>query len=215
MPSFIDHVIVVDDGSTDGTAHRIVELQHSKVLLIQQLARRGVGIALIAGFQKALAYDCAVCVVMDGDGQMDPNDLEALLEPLVKGEADCTKGDRFRRAETYAIMPKLRLVGNLFLTYCTKLASGLWHINDAQCGYLAITRRALETIELKIKGMDCEACAGVIRNKLLETPGVAGAEVHYPAGHAVVRYDAARVTPDELLAAVKSAGYSATPADEN
>ena len=73
----------------------------------------------------------------------------------------------------------------------------------------------LETLELKIAGMDCEACAGVIRNKLLETPGVAAAEVHYPAGHAVVRYDAARVTPEALQAAVKSAGYSATPADEN
>jgi len=74
---------------------------------------------------------------------------------------------------------------------------------------------ALETLELNIGGMDCEACAGVIRNKLLETPGVAAAEVHYPAGHAMVRYDAARVTPEALLAAVKSAGYSATPADGN
>jgi copper chaperone CopZ len=73
---------------------------------------------------------------------------------------------------------------------------------------------ALETIELQIAGMDCEACAGVIRNKLLETPGVAAAEVHYPAGHAVVRYDAARVEPEALLAAVASAGYSATLAEE-
>jgi len=73
----------------------------------------------------------------------------------------------------------------------------------------------LETIELNIAGMDCEACAGVIRNKLLETPGVAAAEVHYPAGHAVVRYDAERVNPKALLAAVKSAGYSATPAEGN
>jgi len=73
----------------------------------------------------------------------------------------------------------------------------------------------LETLELKIAGMDCEACAGVIRNKLLETPGVAAAEVHYPAGHAVVRYDAARVTPEALLAAVKNAGYSAALAERN
>lgn len=74
---------------------------------------------------------------------------------------------------------------------------------------------ALETIELKIEGMDCEACAGVIRNKLLETPGVATAEVHYPAGHAAVSYDPARATPEALIAAVKSAGYSATLAEGN
>ncbi|MGH9803702.1 MAG: heavy-metal-associated domain-containing protein [Candidatus Acidiferrales bacterium] len=74
---------------------------------------------------------------------------------------------------------------------------------------------ALETIELKIEGMDCEACAGVIRNKLLETPGVATAEVHYPAGHAVVRHDPQRVDANALLAAVKSAGYRATLAEGN
>ena len=69
---------------------------------------------------------------------------------------------------------------------------------------------ALETLELNIGGMDCEACAGVIRNKLLETPGVATAEVHYPAGHAVVRYDPARTGLPELLDAVSAAGYRGT-----
>ena len=74
---------------------------------------------------------------------------------------------------------------------------------------------ALETIELKIDGMDCEACAGVIRNKLLETPGVATAEVHYPAANAVVRYDPRRINPEALVAAVKSVGYSASLAEGN
>jgi len=77
----------------------------------------------------------------------------------------------------------------------------------------AATATALETAELTVTGMDCEACAGVIKAKLLTTEGVAEAEVHYPAGHALVKYDPTKTDPAKLIAAVNSAGYKASLAD--
>ncbi len=69
---------------------------------------------------------------------------------------------------------------------------------------------ALATVELSISGMDCEACAGVIRAKLFETPGVAEADVSYPKGRATVKYDPAQASPEQLVAAVNATGYRAS-----
>ncbi len=69
---------------------------------------------------------------------------------------------------------------------------------------------ALEIVELKIAGMDCEACAGVIRSKLLETPGVAEATVSYPDARATVKYDPRQADPAQLVAAINSTGYRAS-----
>lgn len=68
----------------------------------------------------------------------------------------------------------------------------------------------LETVELQIGGMTCEGCAAAIRSKLLETPGVAEVEVHYPAGHAQVKYDPAKTEPSTLVVVVNSLGYKAS-----
>ena len=70
---------------------------------------------------------------------------------------------------------------------------------------------ALQTTELKITGMDCPVCSGVIQRKLLETPGVVKAEVRYPAGSATVEFDATRTNTEKLVAVVKDAGYEAVP----
>jgi len=68
----------------------------------------------------------------------------------------------------------------------------------------------LQTAELKITGMDCPVCAGVIQRKLLQTPGVAKAEVRYPAGSATVQFDPGQTNPEKLVAAVSSTGYKAS-----
>jgi len=68
----------------------------------------------------------------------------------------------------------------------------------------------LQTAELKITGMDCPVCAGVIQRKLLETPGVAKAEVRYPAGSATVQFDPGQTNPEKLVAVVGSTGYKAS-----
>lgn len=73
-----------------------------------------------------------------------------------------------------------------------------------------VATAALQTLELKIDGMVCEACAGSVKAKLLATPGVAEAEVHYPAGRARVKYDPAKTAPTKLVEAVNSTGYKAS-----
>lgn len=75
----------------------------------------------------------------------------------------------------------------------------------------SIAPATLEAAELKIAGMDCEVCAGVIRRKLLETPGVVKAEVRYPAGSATVQFDPAQTNTEKLIAVVRDAGYKAAP----
>lgn len=148
VPSFVDHIVVVDDASEDATTRVAVACARS-MEIVRHPRNRGVGAAIVTGYRRALALDLDVAVVMAGDGQMDPGDLPALLDPLADGRADYSKGNRFRHAEVWRAMPKTRLVGNVVLSVATKLTSGYWHVFDSQCGYTAITRRALEGIDLE------------------------------------------------------------------
>jgi hypothetical protein len=84
-----------------------------------------------------------VCVVMAGDGQMDPAYLPALLEPIAAGRALFTKANRFHGRGSFAGMPRMRVVGNIALSFLTKAASGYWNLFDPQNGYTAIHRDAL------------------------------------------------------------------------
>jgi hypothetical protein len=84
---------------------------------------------------------------MAGDGQMDPDDLPAVLDPVVQGRADYAKGNRFLHPDVWRVMPRTRLVGNIVLSLITKLTSGYWRIFDSQCGYTAISRRGLLAVE--------------------------------------------------------------------
>jgi hypothetical protein len=79
---------------------------------------------------------------------MDPRDLPTLLDPIADGQVEYCKGNRFRHPDVWRAMPTTRIVGNLLLSTATKVASGYWHVFDSQCGYTAITRGALESIEL-------------------------------------------------------------------
>ena len=83
---------------------------------------------------------------MAGDGQMDPADLPNLLEPILAGRADYSKGNRLFTGEAYSKIPRVRYFGNAMLSLFTKIASGYWHVADSQTGYTAIGRRALEVI---------------------------------------------------------------------
>jgi glycosyltransferase involved in cell wall biosynthesis len=148
VPDFVDHIVVVDDASVDATAALAARCQGRSLEIVRHPRNRGVGAAIVSGYRRVLARELDVAVVMAGDGQMDPADLPALLEPIAQGQADYAKGNRFRHAEVWRAMPRSRLVGNVLLSAATKITSGYWHVFDSQCGYTAITRHALESIEL-------------------------------------------------------------------
>jgi len=153
VPDFIDDIIVVDDASRDDTSRQaeLAALGRARpdgVEVIRHTANRGVGAAITTGYRRALAIGAEVAVVMAGDGQMDPRDLPALLEPIARGDADYVKGNRFLHPEIWTAMPTSRIVGNVVLSAATRLTSGYRHVFDSQCGYTAIHRGALAVIAL-------------------------------------------------------------------
>jgi len=148
MPSWIDHVIVIDDASHDETSARAREAGDDRVEVIRHAENRGVGAALVTGYRRALALGCDAVAVMAGDGQMDPADLPSLLDPIADGDADYVKGNRFLHPDVWSAMPRARIVGNLVLSAATRVTSGYRHVFDSQCGYTAASRAALTAIDL-------------------------------------------------------------------
>jgi glycosyltransferase involved in cell wall biosynthesis len=149
MPDYVDKMIVVDDCSRDNTVG-VVEAtmeKEPKVILINHEKNQGVGGAIATGYKWSRDNDIDVAVVMAGDGQMHPDDLPAILDPVVNNETDYSKGNRLFTGEAYKKIPKIRYFGNSVLSLLTKIASGYWHIADSQTGYTAINKLALKTID--------------------------------------------------------------------
>lgn len=148
LPDWVDHIVVVNDASKDRTSQVVRQLHtiDPRVFLIQLDINQGCGGALASGYQWACDNACDIAVRMDGDGQMDPAELPSLLDPVVEGRADYTKGNRLFTGEAFKRIPKVRYFGNAFLSLLTKIASGYWHVADFQSGYTAINKRALQTI---------------------------------------------------------------------
>ncbi|MFC1485600.1 glycosyltransferase family 2 protein [Candidatus Latescibacterota bacterium] len=151
LPVFVDYVTVIDDGSTDRTSEIVRELMASDphIRLIVHEKNMGVGAAIRTGYTWARDTDADITVVMNGDNQMDPHDLPALLDPLVEDQADYVKGNRLITGEAWSQIPRIRYLGNSVLSFLTKFTSGYFHISDSQSGYTAINRRALAALPLK------------------------------------------------------------------
>ena len=145
MPGFVDDVFVIDDGSADDTG-RVARSNVSPgttVTVITHARNAGVGAAIATGYRAALPHGSDVIAVMAGDGQMDPGDLLRVIEPVVSGACDYAKGNRLAHRDVVRAMPWSRLVGNVVLSALTRMATGLWHVTDSQCGYTAMHRRVL------------------------------------------------------------------------
>ena len=149
MPDWVDDMVIVNDASTDKTGWVVRQLQKidPRVMLINLDANQGCGGALAIGYQWARQKNCDIAVRMDGDGQMDPAELPSLLDPIVEDRADYTKGNRLFTGEAFKRIPKVRYLGNAFLSLLTKIASGYWHVADFQSGYTAINKSALHMID--------------------------------------------------------------------
>ena len=151
VPDFVDRIYVIDDASADATGARAAEaaaVRGRDVEVLRHDENRGVGAAIVTGYRRALAAGCDAIAVMAGDGQMDPADLPALLEPIADGSAGYVKGNRFLHPDVWTAMPTARIVGNLLLSVATKVTSGYRQLFDSQCGYTAIARAALEALDL-------------------------------------------------------------------
>jgi glycosyltransferase involved in cell wall biosynthesis len=150
VPEFVDRVYVVDDASRDGTvgqAHTVAATD-SRVVVIVHERNVGAGGAVVTGYKRGLADGLDVVCVMNGDNQMDPEELLALATPVVRDEVDYAKANRLFTGEAWNLIPHYRYLGNAFLSLFTKIASGYWHIADSQAGYTAINRRMLELLDL-------------------------------------------------------------------
>jgi glycosyltransferase involved in cell wall biosynthesis len=148
LPDFVDAVTVVDDGSTDGTLEALARSGDTRVTVLRNSENAGVGAAMVAGFRHALSLADGIIVKMDGDGQMGSEDLPRLLDPIIDGQCDYAKGNRFLLQKQLNRMPRHRLAGNFTLTFLTKLASGYWNVFDPQNGYVAIHSSALRLLDL-------------------------------------------------------------------
>ena len=150
MPDFVDKILVVDDASKDDTVDivRKYRKDNDRIEVIQHETNRGVGAAIAAGYKWARDNDCDVTAVMAGDGQMDPIELDKIIDPVVDGSADYVKGNRLFYGDAWNMIPHYRYLGNSFLSLMTKVASGYWHIADSQSGYTAISLIALKRINL-------------------------------------------------------------------
>lgn len=151
MPECVQTVVVVDDGSTDETVEIVESMQlvDPRIELVQHDANRGVGAAMVTGFRRALKLGAEIVVKMDADGQMSPEDLPALVQPLLDGQCDFAKGNRFRDFAALQAMPAVRRTGNLALSFLTKIAVGYWNCFDPCNGYVAIRGDVLAQLPLE------------------------------------------------------------------
>lgn len=139
----VDRIYVVDDQCPDRSGDHVeAHNRDPRVVVVRHAENQGVGGAVMTGYQAAIADGATVIVKVDGDGQMDPALIPAFIAPILAGEADYTKGNRFFDLEQIHSMPPMRLFGNAMLSLLTKLSSGYWDLFDPTNGYTAIHREA-------------------------------------------------------------------------
>jgi len=147
LPLWVDYIIVVNDKSKDNTSQIVQKNSSNRVILLNNSENLGVGGAMKRGYKEALSQNADIIIKMDSDGQMDPAYLPQLLAPIVSGNANYTKGNRFLHTTELKQMPLIRRLGNLGLSFMTKVATGYWNIFDPTNGYTAIDRYTLSQLD--------------------------------------------------------------------
>ena len=142
-------IFCVDDACPDRSGAFVQEhCDDPRVRVLFNPVNQGVGGAMIAGYRAALDAGAQVVVKVDGDGQMDPRLIPRFVRPILRGDADYTKGNRFYNLADVKQMPRVRLVGNAVLSFLTKLSSGYWNIFDPTNGYTAVHAAVLRQMQL-------------------------------------------------------------------
>jgi dolichol-phosphate mannosyltransferase len=146
----VSRIFVVDDACPEHSGDIVRErCADPRVVVLTHGENRGVGGAMVTGYAAALEAGAEVVVKIDGDGQMDPALIPLFVRPLLAGEADYVKGNRFYDIAFLQGMPRLRLIGNALLSLVSKIASGYWNVMDPTNGYTAIHRAALAALPLQ------------------------------------------------------------------
>ena len=151
LPQLFTSIVVVDDASQDETAS-VIERYASidpRILFVRNERNLGVGGSMITGFRKAIENGADVIVKIDGDGQMPLWVVPDLVQPLITGEADYTKGNRFRDFKAIRNMPTIRKIGNVALSFLAKVATGYWNCFDPTNGFVAIRADVLTQLPLQ------------------------------------------------------------------
>jgi dolichol-phosphate mannosyltransferase len=146
MPKEVDFIVIVNDGCPSGSTANITT--NESLFICQHEVNKGVGAAVVTGYKKSMELGVDIVVKVDGDGQMDLDYLQFLLEPLLTGVSDYSKGNRFKDFNALKKMPKIRLFGNSVLSFMVKASSGYWNIMDPTNGYTAISKRSLLKLNL-------------------------------------------------------------------
>ena len=143
-------IVVVDDCCPDSSGKLVQSANKDKrVKVLTHDENKGVGGAMITGYRFALEERADVIVKLDGDGQMDPSLIPMLLEPILKEQADYVKGNRFFNVQAILRMPKIRIFGNLALSFFSKVSTGYWQVFDPNNGFTAIHASALKQLPLE------------------------------------------------------------------
>lgn len=145
----VAHIYVVDDCCPDGSGRLVEErCDDPRVCVIYHSVNLGVGGAVMTGYSRAASEGASVIVKIDGDGQMDPRILMAFVGPILSGQADYTKGNRFFDLTNLRAMPAVRIAGNAILSFMTKLSTGYWNLFDPTNGYTAIHASLVRVLPL-------------------------------------------------------------------
>ncbi len=138
----VDRVVVVDDGSGDGTGDAA---RRAGATVLTHIANRGQGASLMTGIRYALTKGADIILTMDADGQHDPQEITAMIEPILTGKADIALGSRFLRSGHLVPLPRKALL--VAATWYTRMVSGL-DLTDTHNGFRAMSRHAASTIKL-------------------------------------------------------------------
>jgi glycosyltransferase involved in cell wall biosynthesis len=150
IPKNVSWIYCIDDACPEKSGDYIERTSNDpRVRVLYHSNNQGVGGAVITGFDRALADGADIIVKIDGDGQMDPQLLPCFTRPILSGEADYTKGNRFYWIGNLEGMPPIRIVGNAILSFLTKLSTGYWNIFDPTNGYIAIHSAVLRALPYK------------------------------------------------------------------
>ncbi len=153
IPEYIDHIIAVNDASTDNTIGVLNKLkkQYSKLIIVDNKVNQGVGGALIAGYDYAIKNTKTTAIgIVAGDDQFDSSYLKAMLDDFIDQSADYVKASRFFHREAFKTMPKYRQFGNIFISLLTKFSTGYYSITDITNGCGWLRREIIEKVDFSI-----------------------------------------------------------------